>query len=180
MIVKTLLQGDVYRACALQYFGVAFNALGSRKGNGRFDRPGVAALYLSLQPETAFAEFQDGRLGSLRPCALMAGSVVAKNLLDLTGVLTGCDPDIQAWNCDWEKAAAAFAVDPNSPSADCASWRCGDIARQQKLAGIYYNSVKKPGGTNLAIFIDDATVGDFQFVPHDPLGEIRQARLKPV
>lgn len=179
MIVKSEVVGTIYRASALQYFGTAFNALGSRLGKGRFDRPGITALYLALELETAYSEFQGGRALTPRPCAIMTGTITARHLLDLTLDLRDCDPDIQAWNCDWEAAAAAHAVDPTSSAADCASWRCGDLVIKEKLAGVYYPSTKRVGGLNLAIFVDHATVGDFRLDPHDPLNEIRRARLAP-
>ena len=175
MKTRPLIQTTVYRASSLLYFRTIFGGKGARLGSGgRFNRPGTPTIYVSFEPETAFLEYQQGVMPP-RPCATVAAELLLKEVLDLTGDLAGQQPDIQDWACDWEAAATSFAINPKTPTSDCASWRCSDIVRTSQLSGILYPSLRNPGRENLAIFPEEATAGNYYLQPHDPVGEIAAA-----
>ena len=68
---------------------------GAARAGGRFNRPGVEALYLSAEPETALAEYKQG--SSLpQPATLAAYELDLSNVVDLSA---GYDPD--HWAAVW-------------------------------------------------------------------------------
>jgi RES domain-containing protein len=158
----------------MRYYRAAYGGKGARKMSGRFNRPGESAVYVSLDVFTAYAEFQRELIGNPQPCVLIAAHVTVRGLLDLTGDLSSCEPDLQAWRCDWEAARDAFSMDSAS---DCASWRCKDIAVAAHRSGIIYPSTMNPGGVDLALFIEDATVGHCLILPIDDFDAVAAAAL---
>jgi RES domain-containing protein len=63
------LDAIVYRALSIKYYKTAFSAKGARLNAGRFNRPGISALYVALEPDTAIMEYYQS--DRPRPCVLV-------------------------------------------------------------------------------------------------------------
>jgi hypothetical protein len=79
---------------------------GAAIGGGRFNRPGVEALYLSRAPQTALEEYQQG--ASITPPATLAAYKVT--LAEVAELSEGFDPDNwddvwAEWDCAWRDIA---------------------------------------------------------------------------
>lgn len=57
---------------------------GARICGGRFNRPGIGALYTSMSPETAWLEAQQGFAFKAQPMTVCAYDVECEGVLDLT------------------------------------------------------------------------------------------------
>lgn len=163
--------GQAYRTLSLTYYRTPLSSKGARLFSGRFNRLGVSALYLSLEQETALAEYH--RLGPKRPCVLITAELTVRNLIDLTGDLSGLGSDWQDWDCDWEVARDRYSA--GDTAADCASWRCGDHAIAANCAGVVFPSRQRTGGLNLALFTEDSPGGSLEVTLIDPNNEIMGA-----
>lgn len=84
------LEGLVYRAHHPGWAWVPESGEGARLHGGRFNPPGLAALYTSLRPETAWLEAQQGFAFKAQPMTLCAYHVDCTDIADLT------DPGILA------------------------------------------------------------------------------------
>jgi RES domain-containing protein len=171
LIRTTSLLQTVYRASSVAYYRSGFSPIGSRSNGGRFNRPGISAIYVAAETQTAISEYR--RSDPPRPLVLVAADVVATNLIDLTGDLSSWDADWQAWDTDWEVARDLRLA--GDSTADSPSWRCGDAAIARNYSGILFPSRQNSGGKNLVLFPDHATTGSFSLKPIDPLGEILAA-----
>ena len=77
------MEGLVYRAHDPQWSWKPLSGEGARRNGGRFNRPGVPALYLSFAPLTAIREAQPmGR--QLQPVTLCAYRVDVQPVFDAT------------------------------------------------------------------------------------------------
>jgi RES domain-containing protein len=139
---------------------------------GRFNRPGLPALYSSLEPQTALAEYH--RADEPRPCVFVAIRIEAFRIIDLTTPVAGVGRDWDDWKRDdWEATRDDFEA--GNMSADCAGWRCGDAAVKGNCTGILFPSRFMVGGRNLVLFTDDYVVGSLIIDPIDPAREIMSA-----
>lgn len=134
---------------------------GAAADGGRFNRPGVEALYLSQAPQTALEEYRQG--ASITPPATLAAYRVT--LADVADLSEGFDPqnwdDIWAeWDCAWRHIAR---IDKKVP----VSWKLGDIVITAGLRGLLFPSLRHAGGTNLVIFPANLLPSDNVEV-HDP------------
>jgi len=141
---------------------------GAAIDGGRFNRPGVEALYLSRAPQTALEEYKQGA-SIVPPATLAAYKITLAEVVDLS---QGFDPEIwdgswQEWDCPWRKIAR---IDKKAPP----SWKLADLIIMAGLRGILFPSLLHVGGTNLVIFPanlvdrDHATVHDPDHrLPHD-------------
>ena len=135
---------------------------GAASAGDRFNRPGGEALYLSAEPDTAFAEYKQG--SSLpRPATLAAYELDLNDAVDLSA---GHDRRWTAawadWDCDWRWIAR---VERRIPP----SWRLGDEVIRSGAAGLLFPSTHQAGGTNLVVFGANLTTGD-RLAVHDPDG----------
>lgn len=172
MSISALSGAIVYRAASLKFYATTHSTIGARTRGGRFNRPGVSALYLALDADTAIAEYwQTDPPG---PLVLIPNALDAKNLLDIrTSVPTSFGADWKVWAGDWKSAREE--VDNGNPAADCPSWRCGDDAVARRLTGIIYPSTKRSGGANVVLFTDNIVAGTMDLKVLDPFGEIAAA-----
>jgi RES domain-containing protein len=154
-----------YRYLTPEWAFVPTSGAGAALDGGRFNRPGVEALYLSRAPQTALEEYRQGALIT-RP-ATLAGYVIAlEQIVDLSA---GFDPDIwtkewSEWDCEWRKIAR---IDRQVPP----SWHLADIVIKAGYRGLLFPSLRHPGGTNLVIFNANLTTDDSVAV-HDPDGNL--------
>jgi RES domain-containing protein len=153
--------GYYYRYLTPKWAYLPLSGAGAASGGGRFNRPGVEALYLSAEPETALAEYRQG--SSLpKPATLAAYEIELAEVVDLSA---GYDPTdwSQAW-ADWDGDWRWIArVEHKVPP----SWRLGDEAISSGARGLLFPSTHCIGGTNLVVFSANLTAGD-RLAVHDP------------
>lgn len=138
---------------------------GAALQGGRFNRPGVPALYLSVEPETALAEYRQGS-SIVQPATLAAFIADFSVVADLS---SGHDtvhwsPAWLDWDCDWRWIAR---VEKRTPP----SWLLGDEVIRAGCAGLLFPSTQHPGGTNLVMF-DSNLTGTDSLIVHDPDGRL--------
>lgn len=138
---------------------------GAAIGGGRFNRPGVAALYLSVEPATALDEYAQGS-SIVPPATLVAYRATLDEVADLSA---GYDPALWSpawadWGCDWRWIAR---VEKKTPP----SWTLSDEVIRAGCRGLLFPSTKHPGGTNLVIFGANLTAED-RLAVHDPDGRL--------
>ena len=142
---------------------------GAAIDGGRFNRPGLEALYLSRAPQTALDEYRQGA-SITPPATLVAYKITLETVADLS---SGYVPDIwkddwAQWDCAWRKIARIEGKTPPS-------WQLADKVIEGGLRGILFPSLRHAGGTNLVIFPTNLQPGDRitvhdpdQRLPHDP------------
>lgn len=150
-----------YRYLTPKWAYLPLSGAGAARGGGRFNRPGVEALYLSAEPDTALAEYRQG--SSLPNPATLAAYETA--LVDVVDLSAGYDPAHWStawanWNCDWRWIAR---VEHKVPP----SWQLGDEAISSGATGLLFPSTHHAGGINLVVFIANLTAGD-RLAAHDP------------
>ena len=152
-----------YRYLTPKWAYLPLSGAGAASAGGRFNRPGVEALYLSAEPEAALAEYRQG--SSLpNPATLAAYHIKLADVVDLSA---GFDPTQWGapwieWNCDWRWIAR---VDHKVPP----SWRLGDEAIRSGARGLLFPATHHAGGTNLVVFSANLTAED-RLAVHDPAG----------
>lgn len=134
---------------------------GAAADGGRFNRPGVEALYLSVSAQTALEEYRQG--ASITPPATLAAYTIT--LGDVADLSRGYDPvhwdeAWAQWDCPWRKIAR---IDKKTPP----SWKLADEIISAGLRGLLFPSLRHAGGTNLVIFSANLMAGDEVDV-HDP------------
>lgn len=163
MLHAALGQDYYYRYLTPKWAYIPLSGAGAASAGGRFNRPGVEALYLSAEPETALAEYKQG--SSLpKPATLAAYEVGLADVVDLSG---GYDPDRwevswAEWDCDWRWIAR---VEHKIPP----SWLLGDATIRSGAQGLLFPSTHGKGGTNLVVFNANLTLVD-RLAVHDPEG----------
>ncbi len=80
----TRLTAPVYRGHNPRWSFAPESGEGARQHGGRFYPKGVAALYTSLRPETAWLEAQQGFVFKAQPLTLCEYAVDCEGVLDLT------------------------------------------------------------------------------------------------
>jgi RES domain-containing protein len=164
--------GIVYRAHHPMWSFDPLSGNGAKQHGGRFNSPGCAALYLSLDPTTAWMEAQQGFPFKPQPMTLVAYEIDYAKIADLTDeqVLADLGISPQALGCAWEYLALQHQVPP--------TWRLADELRMLEVAGILVRSFA-PGCTsknqNLVLWdwSDDAptavrVIDDFGRLPKTP------------
>ncbi|CDX20480.1 RES domain protein [Mesorhizobium sp. ORS 3324] len=134
---------------------------GAATDGGRFNRPGVEALYLSRAPQTALEEYRQS--ASITPPATLAAYKIT--LAEVADLSQGFDPDIwdgawQEWDCAWRQIAR---IDKKIPP----SWKLADLIITAGLRDILFPSLRHAGGTNLVIFPANLVDAD-RVAVHDP------------
>ena len=127
---------------------------GAAIDGGRFNRPGVEALYLSRAPQTALEEYRQG--ASITPPGALAAYAVT--LADVADLSLGFDPDVwedawREWDCPWREIARIRKRIPPS-------WLLADRLVAIGLNGLLFPSLRHAGGTNLVIFPANLATGD--------------------
>lgn len=138
---------------------------GAASDGGRFNRPGVEALYLSRAPQTALEEYRQGA-SIVPPATLAAYTVTLDQVVDLS---EGYDPAIwdnawADWNCAWRQIAR---IEKKIPP----SWLLADDLVIGGHRGLLFPSTRHPGGVNLVVFNANLTPDD-KVAVHDPDGRL--------
>lgn len=170
MILRPLQAATCFRFHTPRWAGSPLSGAGAARHGGRFNAPGVEALYLSAEVATAQAEYQqDDSL--MPPGTLVTYRVKLAKIADLSA---GFDPQCWSsewaqWNCDWRALALAGAVPP--------SWALGEAVRSAGAAGLLFPSLRQASvsGLNLVVFVADLQAGD-ELSFHDPRGALEALR----
>ncbi|AON56987.1 RES family NAD+ phosphorylase [Herbaspirillum seropedicae] len=163
-MILTPLQTVAYRVHSPRWAYAPLSGQGAARFGGRLNRPGVEALYLSLEPATALAEYQ--QFDDLLPPGLVVTYMVKIDpVVDFRG---GLD---EAWNsawaefyCDWRSVVFQEKREPPS-------WALGEQARAAGAKGILFRSSVLKEGCNLVVFNRTLTDQDLISI-HDPGGEL--------
>ena len=165
MILVDLPAGQtLYRAHTPKWASQPLSGAGAAMQGGRFNRPGIPALYLSLEIETAAAEYQ--QTSSLLPPATLCSYVARLSpLVDLRQLRAGApwDPLWQDWREDWRALYFDQHVEPPS-------WVLSDLVRAQGCTGIISPSQARPLGTNVVVYTDQIGLNGNTLSVHDPNG----------
>ncbi len=107
---------------------------GAKLHGGRFNQPGCAALYLSLDPTTAWMEAQQGFPFKPQPMTLVAYEIDCARIANLNDaqLLKNIGSSIQELNCAWEYLASQHQEPP--------TWRLAMQLRTLDVAGILVRS----------------------------------------
>ncbi len=166
MILRDLGDDEaLYRFIVPRWSHAPTSGAGAAVKGGRFNRPGLEALYLSLTAATALEEYrQHARL--LPPGTLATGLVSRLRVGDFSaGYAAGTWHPLWAdYACNWRQLAFVQGVEP-------ASWVLGDLAIDAGAAGILFPSTVCPGSTNLVLFHSSALSPEVLRV-HDPRGDL--------
>ena len=132
------------------------------------NRPGVAALYLSLSVETAVKEYQQTS-SLLPPGTLVSYQVSIKPLVDFReGFSPSWSPIWEDFYCDWRELWFDQRIEPPS-------WVIGDEIVGSAAKGVLFRSTVQEGGTNLVVYVDNLSETDSLslFDPKQSLSELK-------
>lgn len=101
---------------------------------GRFNRRGLAALYTSLRPETAWLEAQQGFAFKAQPLTICQYDVDCADVVDFTDpvVLAALSVDEPELGCAWERIVDDGQIPP--------SWHLADRLKAEGVAAILVRS----------------------------------------
>lgn len=158
-MIFTMLNTVAYRVHDPKWAYVPTSGVGAGLHGGRVNRPGVNALYLSLELETALAEYR--QVDTLLPPALMVSyQIIVNSVVDFRcGFMGEWDALWQDFYCDWRKMYFNDGIEPPS-------WVIGDQVLAAGGKGIIFKSVIT-GGTNLVLYNDSLEASD-SIVAYDP------------
>jgi RES domain-containing protein len=132
-----VLRGRWFRVLKPRYAHEPLSGEGAKLVGGRFNRPGRAALYLSADPQTAYAEYTQTLYD--RPGLMCSYDVDLAPVVDLT------DADIlAALGVPAADLAGRWLGIPDPPSQ-----RVAERLVAEGWAGALYRSAQRPEGTNL-------------------------------
>ena len=134
---------------------------GAAAYEGRANRPGSAALYLALEPDTAIREYQQTST-LLPPGTLVTYTVQASAVVDFRhGYHPGqWSPLWEEFHCDWRELWFNRRLEPPS-------WVLADEALAAGAKGILFASRLMSEGHNLVIY-NDMLAADDRLEAHDP------------
>ena len=142
--------------------------VGARYG-GRANRPGIRALYLALETETAIREYEQVST-LLPPGTLVSYEVTIERVVDLrAGYMADNGSSLwEDFTCDWRNLWFSGRIAPPS-------WAIGDKTIQANASGILFPSQIAPGGTSLVVYPDMLGAADMLRVstPSQSLPTIR-------
>lgn len=158
-MILTTLETVAYRVHDPKWAYAPTSGAGAGTHGGRANRPGVNALYLSLELETALKEYK--QLDTLLPPALMVSYCLkAAPVVDFRGGFTNeWDPLWQDFYCNWRRMRFYEDIEPPT-------WVIGDQVLAAGAKGILFRSAIA-GGTNLALYTD-ALAGTDSITVYDP------------
>jgi len=125
-----ILTGIVYRAHHPRWAFSPTSGDGAARYGGRFNPPGMPALYTSRRMETAWREAQQGFVFKMQPLTICAYEVDCADIADLTDTTQtaahGIDPEELA--APWEAMAARGETPP--------TWSLAQRLAASGLAGV--------------------------------------------
>ncbi len=154
MILTELDRVAAYRMHLPKWAATPISGEGAKKLGGRANRPGVAALYLSLNVETAVKEYR--RTSTLfSPGTLVSYQATLRPVVDFRkGFDSSWDPIWEDFYCDWRELWFNGRIEPPS-------WVVGDEVIASGAKGILFQSHMDSKGTNLLVYTDTLCDTDF-------------------
>jgi len=166
VIVRPLHPAETfYRFITPRWSHTPTSGAGASRFGGRFNRPGIDAIYLSRHIETAAAEYrQDDPL--IPPGTLVAYRVALSLIVDFeAGYIRGLWDELWSdWDCPWRKQCLYERIEPPS-------WLLGDLAMESGATGIVFPSTRHRGGTNLVLYPHRLEPGD-DLSAYDPRSDL--------
>lgn len=109
--MKTTLVGPdeiFHRYLTPKWAFLPTSGAGAAVDGGRFNRPGIEALYLSRSAQTALDEYRQGT--SITPPATLAAYKIT--LAEVADLSQGFDPNVwdgswKGWDCAWRRSLAS-------------------------------------------------------------------------
>lgn len=160
------LAGRFWRIVSPRWISDPLSGAGAARHGGRWNRPGQSALYLSVEVETAFAEYQQ-EIGT-RPGTFIAYDVAGARVLDLTYASTrdGLDVSQSSMLNPWKQIAFVEGGEPPT-------WRHA-TRLSADADGVLVPSTMRAGGVNLVLWRWNE--GPVQVRFHDPKGDLDLVR----
>ena len=148
MIFEPVAGLTAYRMHTPKWAMAPTSGAGAAAAGGRSNRIGVAALYLSLEAETAIAEYQ--QVSPLLPPGTMVSYQIRAN--PILNLRAGYVPEVwpplwEEFYCDWRELWFNQHIEPPS-------WVLGDEAIAAGAKGILFSSRVRLGGMNLVIYTE--------------------------
>ncbi len=165
MILTGLGPLTAYRMHAPMWAMSPTSGAGAATHGGRANRPGVQALYLALEPETALREYQQVS-PLMPPGTLVSYTVRVAPVVDFrTGYNAARWSHLwEEFHCDWRALWFDARVEPPS-------WVLADEAIAAGAKGIAFASRLAPDGLNLVVYNDMLATDDMLQV-YDPAGDL--------
>jgi RES domain-containing protein len=135
-----------YRVHVPRWAHAPTSGAGAGMHGGRANRPGVEALYLSLDVETAVQEYQ--QLSSLVPPGLLTTyKITVAAVADFTDGYDAAQwpPIWEDFACEWRELWFNQHVEPPS-------WVIGDLVIASGGRGIMFRSALRATGINLVLY----------------------------
>jgi RES domain-containing protein len=154
-----------YRLITPKWSHQPASGAGAALHGGRFNRPGVEALYLAQDIDTAVAEYRQG--STLPPPAMLVTyQVTFASVIDFSKGYDAYDwaAEWQDWCANWRSVARIDNLVPQS-------WVLADRVLASGAAGLLYPSLRRPTGTNLVVLPRLLRSGD-RIGVHDPDGRL--------
>ena len=140
----TRVRGHWWRVLVPKWAHDPLSGKGAALYGGRFNLPGVAALYLSGDVATAVAEYQN--MITARPGTFCVYRV------DVAKVVDAADGAARrAWRIGPGDLASDWRV-PAAHDGRPRSWRLAERLRADGAAGMRYPSLRRPGSVNLVLW----------------------------
>lgn len=126
--------GTAYRAQHPKWAYAPLSGDGAKRFGGRFNRPGVATLYLSLDPTTLWMEAQQGFPFKPQPLTLVAYKVNCARVADLSDpkARRAALSSVTDLACAWEDIATRGGEPP--------TWQVAERLQSQSIDGIRVRS----------------------------------------
>jgi RES domain-containing protein len=156
----TRIRRRCWRVLAPRWAHDPLSGAGAARNGGRFNEPGVPALYLSEDLLTAIAEYEQ-ELG-IRPGTFCAYKVDVEEVVDLTDAAACRELRIRAADlrCAWKTMILAERRQPPS-------WKIAARLLRAGYAGARVPSMQNPAGVNLVLWRwNDAP--NHRVLPQDP------------
>lgn len=122
---------------------------GAARFGGRFNRPGLHALYLALDLPTATKEFQQDDI-LVPPCTMVQYTASIAKVVDFRG---GYEPN--RWSALWDSASENWRTMALLDRVDPPSWDIAELVLEAGACGILFRSVRNPEGSNLVVYINN-------------------------
>lgn len=165
MILTDLGSLTAYRMHTPKWATAPTSGAGAATHGGRANRPGVQALYLALEADTAVREYQQVS-PLMPPGTLVSYTVSAKAVVDFRRGYDSAawSPLWEEFYCDWRELWFNQRVEPPS-------WVLADEALAAGAKGILFASRIAPGGINLVLYSEMLGADDALTV-YDPAGAL--------
>jgi RES domain-containing protein len=165
MIFAALVQTATYRMHIPKWAVAPTSGAGAAAHGGRANRPGVPALYLALDSETAVKEYQQVST-LLPPGTLVSYRVTANSIVDFQ---QGYQPE--RWSALWEEFFCDWRDLWFNQRIEPPSWVLADEAIAAGAKGILFPSRLSAAGVNLVLYPQLFDSADLIEV-YDPSGRL--------